>query len=157
MKALLAFLLKAGGDLLVRRAARELAGMLAVYGVVAGLALAALVFFYMAVYGWLAAALNAESAAAILCGVNLVAIALILLARHLSARRPRPGTVRPDGQPLLDADLDAALALGLEAGERLRKAAPEIALAAGLIGIIVGARPEILNIFRTQRKEPGGR
>jgi hypothetical protein len=156
MHALIAFLLKAGGGILVRRAAREMAAMLAVYGLVAGLAVAALVFFYMAVYSWLAAALNAESAAAILCGANLVVIALILLVRQLSARRRRRGAVRPDGRPLLDGDLEAALTLGLEAGERLRKAAPEIALAAGLIGIIVGARPEILDIFRPRRKGPGG-
>jgi hypothetical protein len=166
MQALITFLLKAGGDLLVRHATRQIAGMLAAYGLIAGFALAALVFLYIAIYGWLTAALDAQSAAAILCGVNLLGIALVLFARWLSMRRRRVDTARRSGlfeaiagsgSSSMGGDLEAALAIGLEAGERIRKAAPQIALVAGLIGIIVGTRPEILDILRPRPKDPRGR
>lgn len=163
MHALIAFLLQAGGDMLVRRTARHMAGTAALYGVIALLALSGFVFLYMFLYSWLARMLDAPSAAAILCGANLLAIALILFARWLSSRQRRPRaavaggpeallqSLMGGGSPL-GGDLESALAIGVEAGQRLRKAAPQIALAAGLIGIILGARPEILEIFGARKR-----
>jgi hypothetical protein len=162
MNALIVFLLQLGGDLLVRRTVRHMAGAAALYGMIAVLALASFVFLHMFLYGWLATMLDAPSAAAILCGVNLLAIALILFARWLSGlrRRPRPVAGGAEallqslmsGGPPIEGDLESALAIGVEAGQRLRKAAPQIALAAGLIGIILGARPEILEIFGARKR-----
>ena len=164
MHGLIALLLQAGGDMLVRRTARHMANAAALYGLIAVLVLSAFVFLYMFLYGWLAAALDAPSAAAILCGANLLAIAGILFARWLSNRRPRSRAPASGAEALVNSliggesplggDLESALAIGVEAGQRLRKAAPQMALAAGLIGIILGARPEILNIFGASQRRP---
>ncbi|HTJ63000.1 MAG TPA: hypothetical protein VL899_04245 [Alphaproteobacteria bacterium] len=162
MKSLIALLLQVGGDMIVRRTARHMAGAAALYGVIVVLALSGFVFLYMFLYSWLARMLDAPSAAAILCGANLLAIAGILFARWLSGRRRRPRAAPGGadallrslmgGESPLDGDLESALAIGVEAGQRLRKAAPQIALAAGLIGIILGARPEILEVFGARRR-----
>jgi len=167
MNALLSFLMKSGGGVLlesveayiggvlVRRTMQRIARATVIYAIVGVLSLAALIFLYVFSYLWLAARLDGQRAAAILFGANLLLIALVLLGKWVSGRQRQP-PARPagildglrEGKPLLDPEsLEAGMALGSEIGNRLRKAAPEIALVAGIVGLIIGARPEILNLF----------
>src|SRR5476649_458438 len=101
MNALLSFLVKSGGGLLresaeaylggvlVRKTIQELVRALIVYALVGIFSLAALVFLYVFLDRWLAARLGDESAAAILCGANLIVVALVFFGRWLQRRRPK--------------------------------------------------------------------
>jgi hypothetical protein len=178
MNGLLSFLLKSGsgllregaeayvGGVLVRKTIHELVRAAIVYVLIGVFATTALVFFYIFLYQWLSSRLDGQSAAAILGGANLVMIAVVLLVQW--ARKHR-GKLEPkksaggllgnlQGHPLLDPEnLDAGIAIGMEVGQKLRKAAPQIALAAGIIGLIVGVRPELLNLFggRPRKRDDG--
>jgi hypothetical protein len=168
MNGLLSFLMKSGGGLLregaeayiggvlVRKTIHELVRAAIGYVLIGVFSTVALVFLYIFLYQWLSSRLDGQSAAAILCGGNLVMIAVILLVKWLRTNRTKLESKTPagsllgglQGHPLLDPDnLDAGIAAGMEIGKKLRKAAPEIALAAGIIGLIVGVRPELLNLF----------
>jgi dipeptide/tripeptide permease len=175
MSGLLSFLLKSGGGLLresaeayiggvlVRKTIHELVRAAIVYVLIGVFSIVALVFLYIFLYQWLADRLDGKSAAAILCGANLVMIAVILLVQWLRKNRMK---LEPkasaggllgnlQGHPLLDPDnLDAGIAMGMEVGKKLRKAAPQIALAAGIIGLIVGVRPELLNLLGGRGGKP---
>jgi hypothetical protein len=175
MSGLLSFLLKSGGGLLresaeayiggvlVRKTIHELVRAAIVYVLIGVFSIVALVFLYIFLYQWLADRLDGKSAAAILCGANLVMIAVILLVQWLRKNRTK---LEPkasaggllgnlQGHPLLDPDnLDAGIAMGMEVGKKLRKAAPQIALAAGIIGLIVGVRPELLNLLGGRGGKP---
>ena len=178
MSGLLSFLIKSGGGLLresaeayiggvlVRKTIHELVRAAIVYILVGVFSTIALVFLYIFLYQWLSSRLDGMSAAAILCGANLLMIAAVLLAQWLRKNRaklePRAsgggllGSLQ--GHPLLDPDnLDAGIAMGMEVGKKLRKAAPQIALAAGIIGLIVGVRPELLNLFGGRGGKPKDR
>ena len=173
MNGLLSFLLRNGagllresaevylGRVLVRRAMRKLAWLVAFYFLLGIFAVAAAAFFYVLLFQWLSLQLGEESAAAILCGANLLLIALFILGRMLFHRRPSgPAglTVGALSGALTekigtDANFEAGLAAGREIGKRIRKAAPEIAIGAAVIGLIVGIRPQILGLFR-RRETP---
>jgi hypothetical protein len=172
MNSLLAFLLRQGGgilrdsaEILIGRAligavTHRLKGILAFYTVLMTFALAALVFLYVLLYRFLCLRLDEISAAAILCGANLLLIVVMLAGRALL--RPKPIiAVSPlaeliksqvDGLGTKDTDLDAGIAIGRQIGKHIRKATPQIALAAIVLGLAIGARPQILDLFR--RKEP---
>ena len=175
MNGLISFLMKSGGGLLresaeayiggvlVRKTIHELVRAAIVYVLIGVFSIVALVFFYIFLYQWLSSRLDGESAAAILCGANLVMIAVVLLVQWARKNRtklePRPSAGgllgRLEGHPLLDPDnLDAGIAMGMEVGKKLRKAAPQIALAAGIVGLIVGVRPELLNLFGGRGGKP---
>ena len=109
--------------------------------------LAALVFFYLFVYRWLSMRLDEESAAAILCGANLLLIALVLGIRAISA-----ASRRGEAKHEANADLHAIMDIGAGLTERLREKAPTAALVAVIIGLAVGARPELLDIFKSSGK-----
>jgi len=172
MNSLLAFLLRHAGGLLkdgaeiligqalIRAVTQRLKGIIAFYAVLAIFALAALVFFYVMLYRWLALRLDDVSAAAIVCGADLLFIALMLVGRALF--RPKPiVTASPlaelirsqvEGSGTKDMNFDAGIAIGNRIGRHIRKATPQIALAAVVLGLVIGARPQILGLFR--RKEP---
>ncbi len=175
MSGLLSFLMKSGGGLLregaeayiggvlVRKTIHEMVRAAIVYVLVGVFSIVALVFLYIFLYQWLRDRLNGESAAAILCGANIMMIAVVLLVQWLRKNRtklePRTSTGGLlgglQGHPLLDPDnLDAGIAMGMEVGKKLRKAAPQIALAAGIIGLIVGVRPELLNLLGGRGGKP---
>jgi len=137
-----------------RRVKRRLAGLAATIAVLAILGLAALVFLYVFAFEAIAAALDPQSAAAILCGANLLLIALILIGRSIarrSRRRPqRPG--RPDIAALAGPEMEEALAFGIQTAERLREMAPTAAIVAAILGLAVGARPELLDLLKPRRE-----
>jgi len=173
MSGLLMFLLRNGGGVLkegaelfigqalARAATQRLKNLLAFYTVLAIFALAALVFFYVLLYRWLSVWTNEQSAAAILCGTNLLLIAAMLAGRALF----RPKAPITSGSPILnlvkshsrglstkDVNFDAGIEIGREIGKHVRKAAPQIALGAAILGFVIGVRPQILGLFR--RREP---
>jgi hypothetical protein len=176
MNGLLSFLMKSGGGLLresaeayiggvlVRKTINDLVRAAIIYILVGLLSVVALVFFYIFLYQWLSSRLDGESAAAILFGANLAVIALILLVQWLRNNRTKLEPAKSSGgllgglkgHPLLDPEnLDAGIAVGMEVGKKLRKAAPQIALTAGIVGLIIGIRPELLNLFGAgRRKKP---
>lgn len=178
MSWLISFLMKSGGGLLresaeayiggvlVRKTIHELVRAAIVYILVGVFSTIALVFLYIFLYEWLADRLDGKSAAAILCGANLVIVAVVLLVQWLRKNRtklePRESAGgllgNLQGHPLLDPDnLNAGIAIGMEVSAKLRKAAPQIALAAGIIGLIVGVRPELLNLFGGRGGKPKDR
>jgi hypothetical protein len=129
-----------------RQASRT--GML--FGLIAMLGLASLTFFYIFAFEWLAAALDEVEAAAILCGANLLLIALILGFRAVAAARRRRTAERAPS-----AELQALLEIGLGLEQRLREKAPAVALAAIIVGFAIGARPELLDILKPSRESEG--
>jgi hypothetical protein len=158
MSGLLGFLLRNGGGLikegaevligqaLIRAITQRLKGILLFYAVIVVLALAALVFFFVLLYRWLSLRFDDVSAAAILLGANLLLIGLMLAARAIFKPR-RPVISQHLGAELKDEDFDAGLAIGSAVGKRLRKATPQIALAAAVLGLVIGIRPQILGLF----------
>jgi hypothetical protein len=178
MNGLMSFLMKSGGGLLresaeayiggvlVRKTIHELVRAAIVYVLIGIFAIVALIFGYIFLYQWLSRRLDGASAAAILCGAHLLMIAVVLLVQWLRKNRTK---LEPkasaggllgnlQGHPLLDPNnLDAGIAMGMEVGKKLRKAAPQIALAAGIAGLIVGVRPELLNLFGGKSGKPKGR
>ena len=176
MSGLLGFLLRNGsgllkdgaeiliGQALVRAVTQRLKGILLFYSVIVVFALAALVFFYVLLYRILASRLDDIGASAILLGANLLLIALMLAAKAIFKPRqpvisasPLAEIVRSQaksfGAELKDKDFEAGLAIGSEIGHRLRKATPQIALAAAVLGLVIGVRPQILGLF-TRRDPP---
>jgi hypothetical protein len=170
MSGLLGFLLRNGGGLikegaevligqaLIRAITQRLKGILLFYAVIVVLALAALVFFFVLLYRWLSLRFDDVSAAAILLGANLLLIGLMLAARAIfKPRRPVisgsplaeliKSQAQHLGAELKDEDFDAGLAIGSAVGKRLRKATPQIALAAAVLGLVIGIRPQILGLF----------
>jgi len=174
MSGLIAFLLRNGsglirdgaeiliGQALIRAVTQRLKGLLLFYAVLAVFALAALVFLYVLIYRFLSLRLDDVSAAAILCGANLALIALMLIGRALFKPKrvitasPLVELIKSQagqlGADIKDKDLEAGLAIGAEIGRHLRKATPQIALAAAVLGLVIGIRPQILGLFR--RREP---
>jgi membrane associated rhomboid family serine protease len=174
MSGLIGFLLRGGGGLikdsaeiligqaLVRAVTQRLKGFLLFYAVIAMLALAALIFLYVLIYRVLSSRLDDISAAAILLGANLLLIGLMLAARAIFKPRrvvttsPLAELIRSQveqlGGEVKDKDLEAGLAIGAEIGHRLRKATPQIALAAAVLGLVIGIRPQVLGLF--SRRDP---
>jgi hypothetical protein len=174
MNSLLAFLLRNGAGLLkdgpeilisqalIRTVTQRLKGFIAFYAVVAVFALAALVFLYVLLYRLLASRLDDVSAAAILCGANLLLIVLIVAGRAVFRPRPVAASAASPIVELLkthaeglggkDMNFDAGIAIGNQIGRHIRKATPQIALAAVVLGLVIGIRPQILGLFR--RREP---
>lgn len=172
MNNLLAFLLRNGGGILrdgaeiligqalVRAVTQRLKGILIFYAFMAIFALAALVFFYVLLYRFLSLRLDEISAAAILCGFNLLLIALMLAGRAVF--RPKPAVsasplielikAQAEGVGAKDVNFDAGIAIGRQIGGHIRKAAPQIALAAALLGLVIGVRPQILGLFRRRER-----
>jgi hypothetical protein len=148
------------GQALVRAVTQRLKGILAFYAVLAVFGLAALVFFYVLLYRFLAVRLDDVSAAAILCGTNLLLIVLMLAGKALYrpkrviAASPLAELIKSqiEGLGTSDVNFDAGIAIGNRIGKRIRKATPQIALAALVLGLVIGVRPQILGLFR--RKEP---
>jgi len=143
-----------GGTDLVYNAARRVIRRAALYGAATAFALTALVFFYIFLDRWLSRVLgDGASAAALLAGANLIAVASILIAIGLGAdRRRRTRSVTARGL-LEGAGLESGLALGATVGRRLRKSSPTVTLLAGLIGLAIGARPELLDLVRGRRRK----
>ena len=174
MSGLLGFLLRNGGDLLkdgaevligqalVRAVTQRLKGILLFYSVIAILAVTTLIFLYVLLYQALSSRLDHVSAAAIVVGANLLLIGLMLAAKAIF--KPKPVVSASPvaeiiksqfghlGAEIGDKDLEAGLAIGAEIGHRLRKATPQIALAAAVLGLVIGIRPQILGLF--SRREP---
>jgi hypothetical protein len=111
------------------------------------LSVAAVVFFYLFAYRWLSARLDGESAAAILCGANLLLIGIILGVRAISA-----ALTRGEAKREASAELRGLMDIGLGLEERLREKAPTAALVAMIVGLAIGARPELLDIFKPSGK-----
>lgn len=175
MSGLIAFLLRGGGGLIkdgaeiligqavVRAVTQRLKGFLLFYAVIAILALAALIFLYVLIYRVLSSRLDDISAAAILVGANLLLIGLMLAGKAIFKPRrvitasPLAELIKSQveqlGAEVKDKDLEAGLAIGAEIGHRLRRATPQIALAAGVLGLVIGIRPQILGLF-TRRDPP---
>lgn len=176
MSGLFAFLLRNGGGLikdsaeiligqaLVRAVTQRLKGFLLFYSFIAVLAVSALIFLYVLIYRVLAARLDDISAAAILVGANLLLIGLMLAGkaifkprRPVTSASPLAELIRSQAQhfgaDLTDKDFETGLAIGSEIGRRLRKATPQIALAAAVLGLVIGIRPQILGLF-TRRDPP---
>jgi hypothetical protein len=169
MNGLVAFLLRYGGGLLrdgaeiligqalIRTVTQRLKGFLLFYAVVAIFALAALVFLYVLIYRWLSLRLGDVSAAAILCGANLLLVAFMLAGRALfrprrvAAASPLAEVIRAQAGHLgidpQNGHFEAGLAAGAELGRHLRKATPQIALAAAVLGLVIGLRPQLLSLL----------
>jgi hypothetical protein len=158
MNGLLSFLLRSGGGILresaemfisqalVRAATQRLKGILFFYGAMLVFALASLMFFYVLLYRWLSQMVGDIAAAAILLGVNLLLIAIMLLARSIvSARTPaRPNSPLVDmikshveGAGAPNGSFSAGMEIGGRIGEQVRKAAPQIAVGAAVLGLAV--------------------
>ena len=175
MSGLLGFLLRNGsgllkdgaeiliGQALVRAGTQRLKGILLFYSIIAVLALAALIFLYVLIYRVLSSRLDDISAAAIMVGANLLLIGLMLAGKAIFKPRQPMVTASPLaeqirsqaghlGAELKDKELEAGLAIGSDIGHRLRKATPQIALAAAVVGLVIGIRPQILGLF--SRRDP---
>ncbi len=136
------------GREIASRTIRRASETAALFVLLAVLGLAAIVFFYIFVYRWLSVRLDEESAAAILCGANLLLIALILGIRAISAALGHRHARHEAG-----SELGALMDIGLGLEERLREKAPTAALIAMIIGLAVGARPELLDILKPSGKQ----
>jgi len=157
MNGLISLLLREGlgafvGGRILREGIRRLVGLIAFYVVIAILSLATLVFLYVLAYRWLSDDLGEQSAAAILAGGNLLLMGLALLVRSATRHKARPPATGSG-----NAGFDAGLALGRSLSRELRKAAPLVALAAAVIGLVIGARPEVLEAFRKRPAKARGR
>jgi hypothetical protein len=174
MNSLLAFLLRNGagllkdgaevliGQALIRAVTQRLKGLIVFYTIVTVFALAALVFLYVLIYRFLASRLDDVSAAAILCGANLLLIVLMVAGRAVFQPKPVAETASSPIVALLkshaeglggkDMNFDAGIEIGHQIGRHIRKATPQIALAAVVLGLVIGIRPQILGLFR--RREP---
>ena len=140
------------GREIARQLFNRVAGSIALYIAVVVFGGAALVFFYILAYALLSDALDPRSAAAILCAANLAAIGLIFLVRYIRAHdRPAP---RGLADALGGEEIEAALGLGRDFEKKLRQSAPEIALIAAVLGIAVGARPELLSLIFGKKRKP---
>jgi hypothetical protein len=162
MNKLLGFVLSEGLSVVarnqIRKSVRKLTGLVVYYAIVMLLGLAALAFLYVLIYDWLSRLTGPQSAAAILCGSNLLIVFLMLVIRKIvtgkTAKRP-PSPALLASLAANPAMVDPALAAGVEIGReiraRLRKATPGIVLAAAAIGLIVGLRPRIVTgLFRAK-------
>ena len=178
MSGLIAFLLRNGsglikdgaelliGQALIRAVTQRLKGFLLFYAVIAVFALTTVVFLYVLIYRFLSSRLDDISAAAILCGANLLLIGAMLAARAIlrpkpvAAASPLAGLFRSQAAQLdaevKDKDFEAGLAIGAEIGRHLRKATPQIALAAAVLGLVIGIRPQLLGLF-THREPPANK
>jgi hypothetical protein len=142
----------------IRRSVRKLTGLVVYYAIVMLLGLAALAFLYVLIYDWLSRLIEPQSAAAILCGANLLIVILMLVIRTLvtgktGRRAPSPALLASlaANPAMVDPALAAGVKIGRELRARLRKATPGIVLAAAAIGLIVGLRPGIVTgLFRAR-------
>jgi hypothetical protein len=178
MGAIIGFLLRNGsglikdgaeiliGQAVIRAVTQRLKGILIFYAVISVFALAALIFLYVLVYRWLSLQLDDVSAAAILVGANLLMIVVMLAGKAVSKPKPVPtGAAAPLiemvrsqvghlGAEAKAGNFEAGMAMGQEIGARLRKATPQIALAAAVIGLVIGIRPQILGQFGRRQQQP---
>lgn len=161
------------GQALIRAATERLRNLLIFYAVLLLFALASLAFFYVLLYRWLATRMDDTAAAAIMFGANLFLIGAMLIGKALmKPKAPElpnfpvleliksqlggftsaaPGTKPVVGQPD-GSHFQAGMAIGQQIGQHVRKAAPKIALGAGLLGIVIGFRPQLLGLFRSRKK-----
>ena len=178
MNSLLAFLLRNGagllkdgaevliGQALVKAVTQRLKGLIVFYAVAAVFALAALLFLYVLLYSLLASRLDDVTAAAIMCGANLLLIVLLVAGRAIfqpkpvveSAASPIVALLKSHAEGLggKDMNFDAGIEIGNQIGRHIRKATPQIALAAVVLGLVIGVRPQILGGFR-RRERPAKR
>ncbi len=153
MNGLLSFLLREapallGGRALIRQAVRRAVTTVAVYAIVGILGTASLSFLYVLIYIWLSGRLDPLDAAAILSGSNLLIAAVILIVRSvMQKKRPEPPTSLAHAITQ-SIDPKAAVAAGMAIGRKIRKATPKIALGAGLIGLAIGIRPQLIGLTR---------
>jgi hypothetical protein len=169
MNGLIAFLTRYGGGLLrdgaeiligqalIRTLTQRLQGILLFYAAITGFSLSAIVFLYVLIYRWLSLRLDDVSAAAILFGANLLLVALMLAGRALFRPRrvapasPLAGLIRAQasqlGRDTKNGHFEAGLAAGAELGRHLRKATPQIALGAAVLGLMIGLRPQLLTLL----------
>ncbi len=145
-----------------RQAIRRMVMTAIIYLIVGVFGVATLAFVYVLIYRLLAEALDGDSAAAIVIGGNLLIIGLILGVRAISrgaSGRRRSRRRNAGEQAALTAEaveigrsaIEAGMVVGSRLGQKLRRAAPEIALAAAVVGLIIGVRPQLLTIFRSQK------
>jgi hypothetical protein len=158
------------GQALVRAATQRLKGILIFYAVLSIFAIASLAFFYVLLYRWLASEVGDTIAAAILFGINLFMIAAMLMGRALMQSKAPASPVSPileliksqagtlksraGGLKSEGGHFDAGLEIGSRIGGHVRKAAPRIALAAAVLGLVVGLRPQLLGLFRGRQTPP---
>jgi hypothetical protein len=173
MSGLLSFLLRNGsgllresaevfiGQALVRAGTRKLKGILLFYAVLSVFALAALAFFYVLLYRWLALHMDDAPAAGIMCGANLAMIALMLVGRAVIKPRARTLSSSPvlemiksraEGIGASAGTFEAGMAIGSQIGKTIRKSAPKIAVGAAILGLLIGVRPQMFGLFR--RRQP---
>jgi hypothetical protein len=156
LSGLLSFLIRQAPGLLIsreliRQAIRRLVATIAIYAVVATLAVISLAFLYVLLYDWLCDWFDGKSAAAIIIGGNLIVIGLILLVRTIVRRRNPPR--KNVAQAVMEqVKPEVAIAAGMAIGRKMRKAAPKVAIAAGVIGLAIGFRPQLLGLFGAARK-----
>jgi hypothetical protein len=137
----------------IKAMGRRLAAAAIVWAIAALFSLAALISLYLLLDRWLTEWLGALAAAGILCAGNLAIVALLLIARALSRRRPRPRDEAARDLAALKPALDAGIGLGRDLNRALRKASPSIALAAAITGLVIGLRPQILGGKRRAPKK----
>jgi hypothetical protein len=145
------------GQALIRTVTRRLRGLLLFYAALSGFSLAAIVFLYVLIYRWLSLRMGEIDAAAILCGANLLLVALMLVGRalfrtrHVAPVSPLAELIRAQASHLgidpKNGHFEAGLAAGAELGRNLRKATPQIALTAALLGLLIGLRPQLLTLL----------
>lgn len=123
---------------LIRRNVRRIILSLIFYTILFLFSLVAIAFLYVFLDRWLSQSLGATSAAAILCGGNLAVIGVALIVRSLSRRRPAPQAGSIAARAAANPNFDAGMAIGRNLAASLKKAAPEIAVAAAIAGVIYG-------------------
>jgi hypothetical protein len=123
---------------LIRRHVRRIILSLIFYTILLLFAFVAIVFLYVFLDRWLSQSLGTTSAAAILCGGNLALIGLALIVRSLLRRRPLPQAGSIAARAAANPNFDAGIAIGRNLTTSLKKAAPEIAIAAAIAGVIFG-------------------
>jgi hypothetical protein len=131
---------------LIRRNVRRIILSFIFYTILLLFAVVAIVFLYVFLDRWLSQSLGATSAAAILCGGNLAVIGLALIVRSLSQRRPKPQAGSIAGALQTNPNFDTEIAMGRNLAASLKKAAPEIAIAAAIAGVI-------FSVFRRRSKK----
>ncbi len=165
---LLAILLRDGLGIIagnrIRESLRHLAGSIKYYGIVAVFALATIVFLYLTIYEWLARAIDPETAAAILCGANLLLVALMLILRRAFRRPSRPAAGIVTARELVTASLanpavEAGIAIGQDIRDRVRKATPGVLVTAAIVGlaIVIGPRMIARSKGRAQKRRAAER